>query len=107
MIWERVEKFKLIPVFPSNYRSIFLRAIEIAVDPKVFFDKQLITDFSEQGKLTHKGIRACINFEVRDGKVGIVGFHDHPEQMWVNENYQNFATYCEQQGWLRIEGAAS
>ena len=107
MFWRREEKFKLIPVLPKNYRSICLRAIELAADPKVTMDKQAITDFSEQGKLTQKSIRNCINFEIKDGNVGIVGFHDHPEEMWINENYQDFASYCEQQGWLRIEGPAS
>lgn len=85
MFWRREEKFKLIPVLPKNYRCICLRAIELAADPKVTMDKQAITDFSEQGKLTQKGIRNCINFEIRDGNVGIVGFHDHPEEMWINE----------------------
>jgi len=107
MLWKRAKTFKLIPVLPKNYRSICLRAIEVATDPRVLLDNQLITDFSEQGKLTQKGIRSCINFEVQDGNVGIVGFHDHPEEMWVNANYQNFASYCEQQGWLHIEGPVS
>jgi len=107
MFWKRAEIFKLIPVLPQNYRSICLAAIEISSEPRVLLNKQVVTDFSEQGKLTQKGIRGCINFEVRDGDVGIVGFHDHPDEMWINENYQDFANYCEQQGWLRVEGPAS
>jgi hypothetical protein len=107
MFWKRKERFKLIPVLPKSYRSICLRAIEIAVDPIVLMDKCVVTDFSEQGRLTQKGIRDCINFEIRDGNVGILGFHDHPNEMWVNENYQEFAKYCEHQGWLRVEGLAS
>ena len=99
--------FNLIPVLPKNYRSICLRAIEVSQDPKVLMNKHLITDFSDQGKLTQKEIRECINFEIRDGNVGIMGFHDHPDEMWINENYREFADYCEQQGWLRLEGPAS
>lgn len=64
MFWKRVEKFKLIPVLPKNYRNICLRAIEVASAPRVLMDKEVITDFSDQGKLTQKGIRGCINFEV-------------------------------------------
>ena len=106
MFWKRTATFKLIPVLPKNYRSICLHAVEVASDPKVLMDNQAITDFSEQGNLTQKGLRGCISFEIRDGNVGIVGFHDHPDEMWINENYQSFAIYCEQQGWLRIEGSA-
>jgi len=84
-----------------------LHAIKIAFDPEVFMDNQVVHDFSDQGQLTQKGIQCCINFEIRDGNIGIVGFHDHPNEMWINENYQEFASYCEQQGWLHIEGEAS
>jgi hypothetical protein len=107
MFWRREEKFKLIPVLPKNYRSICLRAIELASYPKVMMDKQAITDFPEQGKLTQEYIRNCVNFEIKDGNVSILGFHDHPKEMWINENYQDFANYCELQGWLRIEGPAA
>lgn len=107
MFWKKKGAFKLIPVLPKNYRSICLRAIEIASEPMVLMDKKVVTDYSDQGNLTQQGIRVCINFEIRDGEVGILGFHDHPNEMWVNEGYQDFANYCEQQGWLKIEGPAS
>lgn len=107
MFWKHEKKFKLIPVLPKNYRSICLRAIELANAPKVSMDNQAVTDFSEKGKLTQNGIRSCINFEISDENVGILGFHDHPDEMWINDNYQDFAKYCEQQGWLHIQGPAS
>lgn len=107
MFWKRQEKFKLIPVLPKNYRSISLRAIELAGDPKVSMDNRTVTDFSQQGELTQKGIRNCINFEIKDGGVSILGFHDHPDEMWINENYLEFANYCEKQGWLRIKWPVS
>ena len=94
-------------MLPKNYRSICLHAIEIASEPCVVVDNDVVTDFSERGRLTQKGIRNCRNLEIRDGGVGIVGFHDHPSEMWINENYQDFANYCEQQGWLQIQGPAS
>lgn len=107
MFWKRKGLFRLIPVLPTNYRSICLHAIEIASDPCVVVNNDVITDFSERGKLTQKGIRNFNNFEIRDRDVGIVGFHDHPNEMWINENYQDFANYCERQGWLQIQGPAS
>lgn len=107
MICKSEVKFKFIPVWPKNYRSICLHAIGSFSDPKVIMDKELVTNFSDQGKLTQKGICACTNFEIRGDNIGILGFHDHPDEMWVNEKYQDFATYCERRGWLRIEGPAS
>ncbi|MGI0118263.1 hypothetical protein [Zooshikella sp. RANM57] len=104
MFWKRKKSFKLIPVRPKNYQCICLHAIEIATDPNVLMDKKLITDLSDSGKLSQERIRNCINFEIRDGDVGVVGFHDHPDEMWINEKYQGFAIYCEQMGWLKIEG---
>ena len=107
MFWKEKGSFRLIPVLPKNYRSICLHAIEIASEPCVVVDNDLVTDFSERGRLTQKGIRNCTNLEIRDRDVGIVGFHDHPSEMWINENYQDFANYCEHQGWLQIQGPAS
>jgi len=107
MFWKRRESFRLIPVLPKNYRSICLYAIEVASEPSVVMDNGVVADFSERGRLTQKGIRNCANLEIRDGGVGILGFHDHPDEMWINENYQDFATYCEHQGWLQIQGPAS
>jgi hypothetical protein len=107
MFWKQKGSFRLIPVLPKNYRSICLHAIEIASEPCVVVDNDVVTDFSERGRLTQKGIRNCKNLEIRDRGVGIVGFHDHPSEMWINENYVGFANYCEHQGWLKIQGPAS
>ena len=100
-------KVKLIPVLPKNYRSISLRAIDVANDPHVFMDQTEVFDFTDRGNLTQQGISSCANFEIKDGSVGIVGFHDHPNQMWVNKEYEVFANECQSQGWLIIEGPAS
>jgi len=107
MFWRRKNTFKMIPVLPKNYRSICLRAIKIASEPIVLMDKKAITDYSDQGRLTQSGIRSCRNFEIRDGNQAILGFHDHPNEMWINEQYEDLARYCENEGWLKIEGSAS
>jgi len=106
MFWRSRKLIKLISVLPKNYRCILLHAIELATDPKVIMDKQVITDFSEQGKLTRKNILNCINFEILDGDTGILGFHDHPDEMWISGNFQDFAIFCEQQGWLYMQKQA-
>jgi hypothetical protein len=59
---------KWIPVLPKNYRSIALHAISVANNPVVLMDRKPIVDFSEHGPLTQRGIRSCIDFEVRKAR---------------------------------------
>jgi len=98
---------KLIPVLPKNYRSIALYAIENAAEPVVLIDRKRVEDFSELGPLTQRGISTCHAFEVRDGAAPILGFHDHPREMWVAASRAPIAEYCATQGWLTIQGGAS
>jgi hypothetical protein len=98
---------KNIPVLPKNYRRIALAAIERAADPVVLMNGKRVTDFSQTGPVTQKGIRECRDFEVRDGSVSILGFHDHPNEMWVAENYRPLAEHCAAEGWLKVQGPAS
>jgi hypothetical protein len=98
---------KLIPVRPKNYRSICLRAIEVSKEPHVFFNGSELADFSENGSLTQRALRGCRDFAILDGKVHVLGFHDHPDQMGISAEYEELARFCEAQGWLKIEGPAS
>ena len=98
---------KLIPVLPTNYRRIALAAIEHAVVPVVLMNGAKVTDFSEAGPVTQKSIRRCRDFEVRDGAAPILGFHDHPDEMWVAEDYRALAEHCAAAGWLTVQGPAS
>lgn len=98
---------KLIPVLPKNYRRIALYAIEYAAEPIVLVNRKRIEDFSEAGPLTQRGIRALRDFEVRDGSMPILGFHDHPSEMWVSASHAAVAQYCASQGWLTIQGGAT
>jgi hypothetical protein len=97
----------LIPVRPKNYRSIALAAIALATDTIVLMNRRRISDYSTNGPVTQKGIRGCRNFEVRDGATPILGFHDHPDEMWIAAAYRGLAEHCAREGWLTIEGAAS
>jgi hypothetical protein len=98
---------KLIPVRPKNYRSVALYAIQVAQAPVVLVNRKPIVDFSESGPLTQKGIRQMRDFEVRDGDKPILGFHDHPDEMWITEAQTAVAEHCQAEGWLEIEGRAS
>jgi hypothetical protein len=97
----------LIPVLPKNYRRIALHAIQSAVEPVVLVNQKRVEDFSEAGPLTQRGIRALRNFEIRDGSRPILGFHDHPSEMWVCASHADVAQYCAMQGWLTIQGGAA
>jgi hypothetical protein len=97
----------LIAVLPKNYRRIALYAIESAAKPVVLMNGKPIDDFSESGPLTQKGIRPCRDFEVRDGATPMLGFHDHPDQMWVAGSYRALAEHCAGEGWLKIQRPAS
>ena len=94
---------KLVPVLPKNYRHIALYAVSVAAAPLVLMDRRPVTDLSERGPLTQKGIRECIDFEIRDGTSPILGFHDHPSEMWVTAAYAHVAEHCASQGWRKIQ----
>ena len=96
-----------LPVRPQNCRRIALAGIALASDPVVLMNHERITDYSTDGPLTQKGIRACLDFEVRDGAAPIVGFHDHPDEMWIAAEYRHFADQCDREGRLKMEGGAS
>jgi hypothetical protein len=81
-----------------------MRAIELAENPVVLVNGIRITDFSSTGPLVRKKFNTFIDFEVRDGTSPIVGFHDHPREMWIDEAYADFAVYCSNQRWLKIQG---
>ncbi len=98
---------KWIPVRPKNYRRIAIYAIEKAANPVVLMNGRRVNDFSESGPLTQKGIRPCQDFEIRDGAVPILGFHDHPDEMWIVESRRQLADHCAAQGWLKIQSRAS
>jgi len=93
----------MIAVRPKNYRAIALRAIEAAKVPVVLMNKRAISDFSENGPITQQGIASCRNFEIRDGTEPILGFHDHPREMWISQTYAEIARDCSEAGWLKVE----
>ena len=102
-----MRRAKLIAVRPWNLRRIALHAVEFAVNPVVLIDKRPVSDLTERGPVTRRGLRRCIDFEVRDDADPILGFHDHPSQMWVADRFAHVAKHCAEQGWLKIEGDPS
>ena len=94
---------ELLGVTPTNYRRIALHAIGLAKRPVVLMDHGRVHDFSETGPLTQRGIRESRDFEILDDQEPILGFHDHPDEMWIAAGYRELAEYCATQGWLRIE----
>ncbi|GAA6142367.1 hypothetical protein [Hydrogenophaga sp. 5NK40-0174] len=96
-------KTNTITVQPKNYRQIALCAIEHARQPVVLLNGRPTTDFSESGPLTQRNILDVRDFEVRDGQNPMLGFHDHPDQMWVCTDYAALLAQCVEQGWLYLD----
>jgi hypothetical protein len=94
---------KAIGVRPKNYREIVLAAIELADQPVVMIDGTTVSDYSRRGPLTQRGIRQAKDLVVREGRKTILGFHDHPDEMFIAESYRGFVNHCEAEGWLKIE----
>lgn len=91
-----------IQVQPKNYRRIALCAIEHARHPMVLINGRETRDFSELGPLTQRNILDLRSFEVRDGDRPMVGFQEHPDQMWVSAEYAGLLGECIEQGWLYL-----
>jgi len=94
---------KFVAVLPKNYRSIALYTIAQLKSPKVFMNKKEISDLTDQGNLTQKGIRNCRAFLICEGKEEVLGFGDHPNEMWITVKYRPIAEFCEKQKWLKIQ----
>ena len=98
---------KQIPVLSKNYRSIALYVIEKIENPIVFMNRTEVKDFSDKGPLTQRGIRKCRNFYIHNSSEIVIGFHDHPNEMWISDKYRGLAEHCQRQEWLKIEGPPS
>ena len=92
-----------ISVLPINYRAIVLFSISNLRNPLVMGNNRVINDFSESGPITQKGLKDFIDFIIKDDGHDVIGFHDHPNEMWVNKEYLHIAKYCSDKGWLKIE----
>ncbi len=76
-----------ISVTPKKYRKIILHFINSIESPVVKYNRKVITDFSEQGLLAQKGIRNCRDFEILSNKEAVLGFHDHPNEIWITPTH--------------------
>jgi hypothetical protein len=93
----------LIPVRPKHYRAIVLEVLAIFPDARVFLDRWECADLSERGPVTQRGIARLIDFEMRVGRSAILGFHDHPDEMWIDGDFQSLAERLQALGHLKIE----
>ena len=94
----------LIGVIPKNYRQIVMYVLEHHQGSKVYCNKKLCTDYSTDGNLTQSGIKILKDFLIIAGNgKELIGFHDHPNEMWLSTELSALAKYCENQGWLKIE----
>jgi hypothetical protein len=93
----------MIAVLPRHYRAIVLEVLASFPGVTVWVDKRRCDDFSEAGPLTQRGIARLRDFEIRTENTPILGFHDHPREMWMNGDFHALAQRLAELGHLRIE----
>jgi hypothetical protein len=93
----------LIPVRPKHYRAIVLEVVASFPDAKVFLDGWRCDDLSETGPVTQQGIARLVDFEIRIGRSAVLGFHDHPDEMWIDPDFASLAERLHALGHLKIE----
>ena len=96
-----------IGVRPKHYRAIVLQVLHECPDATVWMDKRRCDDFSESGPLTQRGIASLRDFEIRTASASIVGFHDHPREMWIDSQFRDLAERLAALGHLEIDIPAS
>ena len=92
-----------IAVLPKHYRAIVLEVLASFPDATVWVEEQRCDDFSEAGPLTQRGIAGLRNFEIRTESAPILGFHDHPREMWIDSEFRDLAERLDNLGHLKIE----
>jgi hypothetical protein len=96
-----------IAVLPKHYRAIVLEVLASFPDVTVWVEEHRCDDFSEAGPLTQRGIAGMRNFEIRTQGTPILGFHDHPSEMWIDSEFRALAERLHDLGHLKIEKGGS
>ena len=65
-------------------------------------DGLVVVDSSNPGPLAGKILINCINCTIYEGEIPVLGFHDQPDEIWINSPRQVFALNCQSKGFLRI-----
>lgn len=93
----------LIAVRPKHYRAIVLEVLASFPHATVLVERRRCDDFSETGPMTQQGIAAMRDFEIRDQGTPILGFHDHPREMWIDSQFRDLAERLAELGHLKIQ----
>jgi hypothetical protein len=93
----------LIAVRPKHYRAIVLEVLTSFPDATVWVEHRRCDDLSEAGPLTQHGMARMRNFEIRTENVPILGFHDHPGEMWFADEFRQLAERLADLGHLKMQ----
>jgi len=94
------ETFELIRVKAIDLRSIAICAIAQVKKPHILLDGKSVTDYSNSGPLKNENLKAVRDFEIRDGKRPVMGFHDGAANMWFCAEYKLVLDQCRANGWI-------
>jgi hypothetical protein len=96
------ETYEFIRVNPSDLSSIVVHTINEIRKPVILLEGRTIKDLSV---LDNDKLDALVDFELRDGRRPVMGFHDGPGNMWISNHYVGIANNCRKQGWLTFAGS--
>ncbi len=65
-------------------------------------DGPVVVDSSNPGPIVGRILIDCINCAIYEGEIPVLGFHDKPDEIWINSTRQVFALNCQSKGFLRI-----
>ena len=96
------ETYELIRMSPSDLGAIALFALERLKKANIVLNSNAVTDYSNDGPLSHETLSQAQDLEIRDAGEPVMGFHGSPANMWVNNHYKPLAENCAQNGWLTL-----
>jgi hypothetical protein len=92
----------LIAVSPKNYQRV-VRYIVSQVPGSVIVADGREIDPNDDAYISQKGLGEIRDFEMRCGSQPVMGFHDHPREMWITERHRSLAELMHAEGSLVIE----
>ena len=79
------ETYEFIRVKPTDLRGIVMLAVDELKKPTILVEGKPVRDYSPKGPLQSENIGNCSDFEIRDGRNPVMGFHEGPRNMWISK----------------------
>lgn len=67
------------------------------------FANDIEVDVNDTNYISQDGMKDLLNFRILNGDDPVMGYHDHPSEMWISEKHRPLALYMEEQKWLTVQ----